>query len=257
MPLGDGPKMKNSTFPVSIVAIAAVFVAPSVKATPLAPAGSSNTPDEFSLGYSSGPPGGLPDRTIVAMTSYYPTWGGSSGFFGEFYEQVESDPGNVYCSGCLDFRFQLNNDYSSDANITAAELGGFGSYLTDVGWEIESVNSSYECGPDDNGFCNGGDSSEIPSSVYRSPDGNTVGFTFGGVVPDDATVDLVVETNARTWTDQPLNVFDPAGLEENGTAIGPGSVTVPTVPESPTWMLLAAGLLLLPAMSRARRSTSA
>jgi hypothetical protein len=248
--------MKKTASLVPIVVLAVFAIAPSVKATPLAPGASSSTPDQFSLGYSSSPPAGLSDRTVVASTSYYPTWGGSSGFFGEFYEQVESDPGNVYCSGCLDFRFQVYNDYSSDANVVGAELGGFSSYLTDVGWELESVNSVYECGPDDEGFCNGGDPSEIPTSVYRSPDGNTVGFNFSGVVPDDATVDLVIETNAQSWTDQPLNAFNPAGLEESATAIGPDSVTVPTVPEPSTWVMLVSGLLLV-GMARTRRSRNA
>lgn len=213
----------------------------SAKADQIAPGG-SGTPDVFSLGYSYLPPTGQPVRTVLAtqFTAWPP---GSGSFTGQFYEQVESDPGNVFCSGCVDFIFQVLNNSSSTSTITRITESGFLNYQTDVGYDGLSVGGGVLCGPDDNGFCDSGSSSTIPSSVDRSADGDVVGFNLPGVLPTDSTVDLVIETNATSFADPLLTIYGSNSAQASFGVLGPSGPPVGTaMPEPSTGLLLAIGL---------------
>jgi hypothetical protein len=238
---------------VSVLLLLSVaLMAPSVKANTLGPAG-SGPPDSFTLGYSScpGPSGGAPCgplRTVLASTRA--AWGVAP-FSGSAYEQVESDPSNFFCSGCLDFLFQVSNDGSSTQNITRIEETGFSAYQTDVGYDSVSVGSLVLCGIDDGGFCNSGNLATVPATVDRSSDGNIVGFNFPvGVPPADSTVDIVIETNALSYTG-PLATIDGS---QGGTGTldiyGPFGPPSSPVPEPPTALLLATALLGLLGMRK-------
>lgn len=215
----------------------------------LAP-GDVGAPDQFSLGTSFAPPPGQPVRTVVATTtgSGKVTAWNTTGFSGQVYEQVESDPGNAFCSGCLDFIFQVE---STAGTIVGVSQNGLAGFQTDVGYETQSVGSAIECGPDDNGFCNSGSAGTIPSTVSRSADGTTVSFAFGGITAGDASVDLVIETNEAIFTDPILTMTSSTGLQGQVTVFGPAA---PTMPESSTSIpLLVAMLALLTLGLRKRR----
>lgn len=208
-----------------------LVVLPGTHANEILPGG-AGAPDVFALGYSYDPPGG-PSAVRTIVSTKQGTWG-SPGFSGSFYEQVDADPNNVFCAGCLDFIFQVSNDFNSTQNLTGVTESGFSGFHTDVGYDSISVGSANLCGIDDNGFCTSGRSSTLPITVTRSADGNVVGFNFGGVLPGDSTVDLVIETDARSFVDPPASFTGSNG--GTGTALisgpaGPSGIAGSTVPE--------------------------
>jgi PEP-CTERM motif-containing protein len=196
--------------------------------------GGSGSPDAFSLGDSS-----AGSRTVLASTSR--TWG-SGAFTGSLYEQVESDPLNIFCSGCVDLIVQLRND-SSTENIIRVLQVGFTGVRTDVGYDVLSLGSGHMCGPDDNGFCNSGNPATVPGSVDRSSSGDVVGFNWTGVPPGESTVDLVIETDARSFSTAQMTILGSAGDQGNLRVYGFSPVA--GVPEPSTLLLLASGLIAL------------
>lgn len=234
--------MLEAAWKMIFLVLGLALIAPSVKADSIGPGG-SGPPDEFSLGYSSFPPNGEP-RTVVKSLYPWGTWGGSPYvFYGQVYEQVESDPANPFCSGCLDFLFQVNNLYASTENITRITESGFSLYETDVGYDTLSLGDSLLCGIDDGGFCNNGDPHTVPGSVDRSSNGDVVGFNFSPGVPGgESTVDLVIYTNALSYSGTLATIYGSIGDTDTTAIYGPSGPPVPT-PEPSSVVLFSTGLL--------------
>jgi hypothetical protein len=242
--------MLKARWMMVILVLGLALVVPSAKADALGPGGSGPA-DAFVLGYSSCPgvSGGgscVQPRTVLSSNLPFGSTWGVAPFSGSAYEQVESDPTNVFCSGCLDFLFQVSNNVGSNQNITRVDETGFGGYLTDVGYDSVSLGSLVLCGIDDGGFCNNGDPATVPATVDRSLDGNTVGFNFPvGASPNENTVDIVIETNATSFADPVATIYGSNGGTGTIDIYGPSGPPVggtPT-PEPSTGLLLGAGLL--------------
>jgi hypothetical protein len=243
--------LKSQWLPVSLV-LGLALSPTSAKANEIVPGG-SGFPDVFSLGYSSDL-----GRTVLAVTETNAkvTWGSGS-FTGSFYQQVESDPANPFCGGCLDFIFQFENDFSSTQDITRITLAGFSGYRTDLGYDLLSVGSRNQCGPDDEAFCNSGDPATVPTKVDRSADGDVVGFDFPGVSPNESSVDLVIYVNATSFTDPLITFYGGNGGLATLAGFGPSGPPVSAVPEPSTILCLATalfGLLSRAAANRRRAS---
>jgi hypothetical protein len=216
----------------------ALAAIPAARGNEILP-GASGAPDALTLGYSGAPPNGL-TRTVLADKSG--NWG-TTAFGGSFYEQVEADPANVFCAGCLDFLFQVSNSSSTEDLIRVTE-SGFAGYHTEVGYDSLSLGSLILCGIDDGGFCNNGDPNSEPVTVDRSADGDTVGFNLPGVLPGESTVDLVIETDALSFIDPQGNFFGSNGGFGSALILGPSGpsgIHSSTVPE-PSSMLSLLGI---------------
>jgi hypothetical protein len=226
------------------------LIAPSLKATPLGPGG-SGSPDAFTLGVSYDSRNHQP-RDVLAHLSG--TWG-TGLFSGDFIEQVEADPANPFCSGCLDFLFQVDNSGNSTENLTGIAAGGLLGFRTDVGYDVLSVGGLHMCGIDDGGFCNSGDPNTVPNIVDRSMDGDVVVFNFVvGVAPNTNSVDLVIETDSTSFTDPVTTFYGSNGGTGTALTLGPSGPAVSGVPEPSSVVLFCSGLVLLTWLSRRRQS---
>jgi hypothetical protein len=148
----------------------------------------------------------------------------------------------------------LENFTPSGETITRFTVDSLLGYRTDVGYDLLSVSGQIMCGIDDGGFCNSGDPSTIPTTVDRNFGGEVVGFNFPGVVFVDSTVDLVIMTDAMTFTD-PLTTFYGSN-GDTGTAmmLGPSGPAVSAVPEPSPVFLFGLGLALLTFLLRHKLS---
>lgn len=217
----------------------------------LAPAAGPVAPDVFSIGYSG---------TQKAYTATpFPTFSTNGGSItGEVLMQVVADPSNAFCSGCLDFIFQINNDSSSTANINHVTFSGYSGYSTDAGYDSQSVGGGTECGPADNGYCNTSGQGVL-GTVARDATGNIMTFTFSGsgLAPGQSSVDFVIETNAHTFVSAATSVFGANGTSASniGGVFSPTSSAPPppTTPIPSTAILGVTGLAGLALFYRWRR----
>lgn len=140
---------------------------------------------------------------------------------GTYVSEVYADPNNVFCSGCLDFFFEITSNTTSTDVIARITSSYYGDYLTDVGYSTGT------------GSVPGG---VPPATVDRSSDGGVIGFNFAlpaGVGAGQATEVLEIQTNSNTYTSGSLQIIDGSVTSLTGFA--------PTiVPESNT-----AGMMLL------------
>ena len=244
--------MREARWIPVLLVFGVALVAPSVKANSLGPGG-LGPPDSFTLGYSYNPPNAQVRQILANLSG---SWGAAP-FSGRFYEQVDSDPANPFCSGCVDFLFQVTNDGGSNQNISRIEETAFSAYQTDVGYDSLSLGSSTLCGIDDNGFCNSGNPATVPNTVDRSVDGNVVGFNFvAGVPANDSTVDIVIETDTLNYTHPVATVHGSNGGTGTLDIYGPSGPPVSAVPELSSVLLLTTGLLGLAGVGVIHRKRS-
>lgn len=142
-------------------------------------------------------------------------------FTATYTSWVYRDPSNTFCSNCLDFVYQFTN-LGPHPNQRYS-MSSFSGFLVDAGT---------------NPF-----GSHDPNTVSRSfvQSGDVVSFNFdqfgNDVHPGETTVQLVIETNAVTFTSGFLSAQD--GTAGSGVAFQPAAVPEPT-----SLMLLGSGVLL-------------
>jgi hypothetical protein len=202
-----------------LIAICAVTIATvSVSHATMISAGSTVT--ATSLDYSG------TTQAAVASTIQ------PGGTFTAFYDvTVKSDPNNVYCSGCLDFIYQIANVGTSGyvANLTGINYTGF---LTDVGYNGSLL---------------------APSTITRSADGSTILFSFATdnpLLPGQFSDFLVVQTNATQFASGLTLVSAQGGNAGSGPGYDPTGTPVSPVPEPSSLFLLGTGIIGVAKMAK-------
>jgi hypothetical protein len=197
------------------LACSAFALASLGSATVLAPGGSGAASGFSNAGW-----------TLLASTG--PQALSSGTFTANAIAWVYSDTSNSFCSGCLDFVYQVTRTGGSDP-VERITGGSFAGFSTDVGFVTGSPGST-------------------PGTVDRSSNGSVVGFNYLGVnslMDGQGTQLLVVETNTKTYTTSGMSVQDFQAA--NGLAFQPTSV-----PEPISMSLLGGGLALV-GLARWRR----
>ncbi len=156
--------------------------------------------------------------TTPTFTDTYSTW-------------VVSDPGNTFCANCLDFIYVYTLD-GPDVNERFS-MSSFAGFMVDVGTNPFGVHD--------------------PITVDRSSiTGAVVGFNFDEfgdeMQPGQTTVDLVIETNAVTFTSGFLSAQD--GTAGSGVGFAPQTA----IPEPSSMLLMGSGLLALGGFLRRSRN---
>ncbi len=147
--------------------------------------------------------------TTPTFTDTYSTW-------------VVRDPGNTFCANCLDFIYVFTNN-GPDVNERYS-MSSFVGFMVDAGTNPFGVHD--------------------PITVDRSSiTGAVVGFNFDQfgdeMQPGQTTVNLIIETNAVTFTSGFLSAQD-------GTAgSGLGYAPLAPIPEPSSLALIGGGLLAL------------
>jgi hypothetical protein len=199
---------------LGVLVIAAGLNSPPAGATTLTP-GSSGLPENFGIVSVNGGP-------------VFPTSNGafsSPSFTGHFISVVVSDMGNPFCSGCLDFVYQIGVGAAPEGSSGAiARITGFSfdGFSTDVGLMTTAP-------PDLNSA--GG---IAPTTIDRSiSPGDTIGFNFttDTLVPGTVSDILVIKTNATAFDAGTLNLdgaatvaaFQPTAVPEPASFVLLGS----------------------------------
>jgi hypothetical protein len=141
---------------------------------------------------------------------------------------VYADTGNTFCSGCLDFVYQITRTGGSDS-IERITAGSFTGFQTDVGFVTGSAGVT-------------------TTGLDRSSSGSVIGWAYAGasaLTGSQGTRLLIVETDTKFFTAGVLSVQD--GLTANGVGFQPTSI-----PEPVSMSLLGGGLAFL-GMLRFRR----
>jgi hypothetical protein len=136
-----------------------------------------------------------------------------------YSEWVRSDPGNTWCSGCLDFIYQFTN-LGGDSNERFS-MYNFAGFLVDVGTNPFGIHD--------------------PTTIDRSLNGPVIGFNFPAsdqISMGQTTPLLVIETNARYYTTGYASAQD--GTAGYGFAYAPSAV-----PEPSSLALMGGGLFVV------------
>ncbi len=146
--------------------------------------------------------------TTPTFSANYTTW-------------VQRDPNNTFCVNCLDFIYVYTN-LGPDVNERYT-MSSFAGFMVDAGTNPFGTHD--------------------PTTVDRSAsaNGRVIGFNFDQfgdeMAPGQTTVNLIIETNAVTWTTGFLSAQD-------GTAgSGVGFAPLAAIPEPASLMLLGGGIL--------------
>jgi hypothetical protein len=202
---------------LGILVVAAGLSVPAQATTLIA--GSSGVPDNF--GVINAPVGG----TVVATASGSFS---SASFAGTFSSVVVSDLSNSFCSGCLDFIYQIGAGLPPEGALGGiSRVAGFdfAGFQTNVG--IAAIAP-----PDLTGA--GG---IAPTSIDRSIfPGDTIGFNFARdtLIPGTFSDILVIQTDAMA--------FDAGTLTIDGITTIAAFAPL-AVPEPASFVLLGSALL--------------
>lgn len=172
-----------------------------------------------------------------------------------FWEDVYSDPNNVFCHGCLTWIVKIANDTGSNDSIERVTISNFSGFEADLGILTDaSGNPASEPSPPQ-----GVDTVSpalapgtiAPNLAERSASATTLGweFTSTNIAPNQSTVLLEAETNATQYTAGTVTVQDGIASYQAGYA--------PALPEFgmvPAFALVGGGLIGAGAWRRRRRA---
>ena len=225
------------------IAAAAIALTMSAQATMIVAGATGVAPDVFT---NFGAAGTL---TVLATTNGTLT---APTFTANYADAVYKDTANVFCSGCLDFAYEVQDTGAGTfagstgilEHITASFFTGF---LTDVGYSQGALAPVLIAGQTPA-------TGVAPNTIDRSIAGPgavvTWDYTSDLLGPGAHTALLIIETNATAFNPGLVAAID--GSSANGNAFEP---TTPSgVPEPGTMFLLGAGLLGLGTFTSKRRS---
>ena len=149
-------------------------------------------------------------------------------FSASYLTGVFTDTNNVYCSGCLDFIYQFENN--GPDTLERATMTNFDSFLTNVGYSAAAGGTA------------------VPTTVTRNSFGD-IAFNFAGVASGVESELLIIQTNATSYGSGFFSLQD-------GTA-GSGAAYAPATPEPSSLMLMGSGLVSAAGMFLRRRRVNA
>ncbi|WP_263365365.1 PEP-CTERM sorting domain-containing protein [Edaphobacter bradus] len=147
----------------------------------------------------------------------------SNGITSNYASTAYSDPSNVYCSGCLDFVYQIDPT-GGKGSVTDVVQSNFDHFLTSVGFSAQPGQA-------------------VPTSISRSADGSLIDFFFANGDPINTfSAFLVVETNVTNFSRVGTIGLVP---QTAGTALD-----IEPMPEPASFVLLGSGLIGLAGLAK-------